>query len=162
MEKDQKKTQNIRIALDNVRSAHNVGSIFRTAEGAGVEHLYLIGYTPAPTDRFGRAQPDIKKTALGAEEMVPWTHIETYDGFLEEMRSCDVYIVAVEQGSEARSYVEVSKEKDVVFIFGNEVDGVSEELLRGSNEVVELPMYGKKESLNVSVATGIVLYQQRL
>ncbi len=147
------------VALENVRSAHNVGSIFRTADGAGVAGMCLIGTTPAPIDRFGRAQPDIAKTALGAEQTLPWTYFETVSGFLSAMKKDGRAIVAVEQDERAIDYKEFVPEGEVVVVLGNEVDGVSAEVLAEADTVLEIPMHGSKESLNVSVAAGVVLYR---
>ncbi|MBI4086997.1 hypothetical protein HY416_03395, partial [Candidatus Kaiserbacteria bacterium] len=116
------------VALEDVRSAHNVGSIFRTVDGAGAAGLYLIGTTPAPVDRFGRAQPDIAKTALGAEQVLPWTYFETTEEFLDEMRKKGCEIIVVEQDERAVDYREVPRAEgagDRVVVFGNEVGGVS-------------------------------------
>jgi tRNA G18 (ribose-2'-O)-methylase SpoU len=158
----QKKLYRVFVAVEDVRSAHNVGSIFRTADAAGVEGLYLIGATPAPTDRFGRAQPDIAKTALGAEKTLPWRYFETTSAFLSAVRKDGFEIVAVEQDKRAVDYKALTVARasacDLVLVFGNEVTGVSEALLAAADEIVQIPMLGKKESLNVSVAAGIVLY----
>ena len=129
----------ISVLLHNVRSAHNVGSIFRTCDAAGVSDIYLTGYTPAPTDRFGRAQKDIKK--------------------MEKVHDEGRRIVAVEQNPRSIDYRKFQSNKPAVFIFGNEVRGISKSILNACDSVVEIPMRGKKESLNVSVAAGIVLFQ---
>lgn len=144
------------VALENVRSAHNVGSIFRTADATGVAHLYLIGCTPTPIDRFGRPQPDIAKTALGAEGTLPWAQFETAKDFLEHVQG--MRVVAVEQDPRAQNYREHAFVDDTVLVFGNEVDGVSTTLLDVADTIIELPMRGAKESLNVAVAAGVVLY----
>lgn len=150
------------VALENVRSAHNVGSIFRTADGAGATGLYLIGTTPAPTDRFGRPQADIAKTALGAEKTLPWAYFETVEAFLKEMKEKGLALIAVEQDERAVDYKEIARffgAGDLVLVFGNEVSGISRELLDVTNQVISIPMRGAKESLNVAVAAGVVLYQ---
>lgn len=150
------------VALENVRSAHNVGSIFRTADGAGAMGLYLVGTTPAPTDRFGRAQSGITKTALGAEHVLPWTYFETTGAFLAAMQKEELQIVVVEQDERAVDYTELARAEgagELVLMFGNEVEGVSRALLDAADKIVSIPMRGKKESLNVSVAAGIVLYR---
>ncbi len=148
------------VALEDVRSAHNVGSIFRTSDGAGVAGLYVIGTTPAPIDRFGRAQPDIAKTALGAEKLLLWTYFETTSKFLSAMQKDGVQVMAVEQDERALDYREVARAcaRDLVLVFGNEITGVSQEILAVADQIIQIPMHGKKESLNVSVATGVVLY----
>lgn len=150
------------VALEDVRSAHNVGSIFRTADGAGAAGMYLIGTAPTPVDRFGRAQPDIAKTALGAEKTLPWTYFETADTFLKEMQEKEFEIVAVEQDERAIGYTEAARAEGasgLVLIFGNEVGGVSRGVLDAADAIISIPMRGKKESLNVSVAAGVVLYR---
>lgn len=147
------------VILENVRSAHNVGAIFRTAESVGVVKLYLVGYTPAPIDRFGRPVPDLQKTALGADAMVPWKQ-HTYIGeLIAELKAEGFAIVAVERTEDAMDYKEYEPGDRVAFVFGNEIDGVSPEALVAADAVISLPMKGRKESLNVSVATGIVLYR---
>lgn len=147
------------VILENIRSAHNVGSIFRTADGAGVEKIYLLGYTPTPIDRFGRTQSEIKKTSLGASETIEWEHItESYTELIKKLQTEGYEIVAVEQNANARTLSGFSVPENVAYIFGNEVDGVSSELLSQADTIVEIPMLGQKESLNVSVAAGIVLY----
>jgi 23S rRNA (guanosine2251-2'-O)-methyltransferase len=151
----------IAVMLHNVRSAHNVGSIFRTAEAAGVSHVYLSGYTPQPIDRFGRPQKDISKTALGAEGMLPWTYAKSPAQLIARLKKDGWRVVAVEQGAHASDYRTYQLGGPTAFLFGNEVRGVSPSLLARCDAAVEIPMYGKKESLNVSVAAGVVLFQLR-
>lgn len=146
------------LILENIRSAYNVGAIFRTADGAGVSKIFLIGYTPAPTDRFGRVQAEIQKTSLGASTAVVWEHHATIDPVLEKLKVDEVCIIAVEQTVGAVSLSSFSVPEKVAYIVGNEVEGVSAGALAAADRVVEIPMLGTKESLNVSVATGIVLY----
>lgn len=150
------------MALDNVRSAHNVGSIFRTSDGAGVDKIYLVGYTPAPVDRFGRAQPEIVKTSLGASDTVAWEQLnsEAARAELARLKEDGWQIVAIEQTAHSISLHEFTATDKVVYIFGNEIDGVSKELLSLADAVVEIPMHGQKESLNVSVSVGIILFQK--
>jgi 23S rRNA (guanosine2251-2'-O)-methyltransferase len=149
------------LILHNIRSAHNVGAMFRTADGAGVERIYLTGYTPSPLDRFGREQETIKKTALGATQTVAY---EVYDDVLScirTLRECGVAVVAVEQMPNAIPYTEYVCHGDVAFIVGNEVEGIPFDVCSASDTVVHIPMHGMKESLNVSTATGIVLFHAR-
>ncbi|MCB9811532.1 TrmH family RNA methyltransferase [Candidatus Nomurabacteria bacterium] len=148
------------VYLDNIRSAHNVGSVFRTADGAGVCKVILGGYTPAPIDRFGRTQPEINKTSLGACEYIPWQSLDDVAG-AEELRCLQnkgFSVVAVEQSASAISLHELVVPNKVVYIFGNETDGVSNGLLDLSDTVVEIPMHGQKESLNVAVTAGVILF----
>ena len=153
--------QNVRVfvALVDLRSAHNVGAVFRTADGAGTAGIFLVGTAPAPIDRFGRAQPDIAKTALGAEKTVPWTYHETVEVFLEAVQKEGLQMVVVEQDSRAVEYKTFSPTRDTVLVFGNEVDGVSAEMRDVAEHIIEIPMRGQKESLNVSVAAGVVLFR---
>lgn len=148
------------VILHNIRSTHNVGSIFRTADAAGVSKVYLTGYTPAPVDRFGRAQKDIAKTALGAQDYVPWEQ-GTIQAVLKKLKKEGVVIAAVEQDQQAVSLTEYIVPARVAFIFGNEVRGVSTQLRAQSDAIIEIPMHGKKESLNVSVTAGIVLFHSK-
>jgi len=148
------------LILENIRSAYNVGAIFRTADGAGVSKLFLVGYTPAPVDRFGRVQPEIQKTSLGASHEILWEHQPTVEGVLERLKEEGVQVVAVEQASDAIPLKEFSVPEKVAYIFGNEIDGVSESARQRADMIVEIPMLGTKESLNVSVAAGIVLYHE--
>lgn len=147
------------VILENVRSAHNVGAIFRTAEAIGISKIYLVGYTPAPLDRFGRAQPDVAKTALGADKMVPWEQAPESDGLITRLKGEGREVIAVERTDEALDYKTCEVSDTVAFIFGNEIDGVSENSLKNADQVISLPMNGMKESLNVSVTAGIVLYR---
>ncbi len=146
------------VLLHNVRSTHNVGSIFRTADAAGVSHLYLSGYTPRPLDRFNRPQKDIAKTALGAETFLPWTYHKTPQSLLKSLKKEGWEIVGVEQDRRARHYRDFKASGKLVFVFGNEVRGLSSSLLNLCDVLVEIPMLGKKESLNVSVTAGVILF----
>lgn len=151
----------IAILLHNIRSTHNVGSIFRTADAAGVSRILLSGYTPSPIDRFGRPQKDIAKTALGAETTIPWTYSKKPDGFLKKYKEDGWNIVGIEQDSHAIDYRTLPKGRRTLFILGNEVRGISPALRKKCDLLVEIPMHGRKESLNVSVAAGIVLFAAR-
>jgi len=150
------------IILDNIRSAHNVGSIFRTADGAGVKKIYLLGYTPAPIDRFGRKQTEIAKTSLDASEFVSWESVPSGSelSLIQTLKSAGYQIVAVEQSPQAVDFYNFKVPDKVCYILGNEVNGVGEELLKVVDTIVEIPMAGKKESLNVSVTTGIILFKR--
>lgn len=146
------------LILENIRSAYNVGAIFRTADGAGVSKIFLIGYTPAPIDRFGRIQPEIKKTSLGASEEIEWEHTSDIAAVINSLKVDEVSVVAVEQGIKAVPLGDFSVPEKVAYIMGNEVEGVSKEAVSLADTIVEIPMLGSKESLNVSVAAGIILY----
>lgn len=158
------------VILDNIRSAHNVGSMFRTADGAGVSKLYLVGITPAPTDRFGRVQPEIKKTSLGATESVAWEKVgsggdtagDEAKGLIARLKADGFTVVAVEQSPKAISFHDFTRPEKVAYILGAEVEGVQPALLNAVDQIIEIPMHGQKESLNVSVTAGIILFQKLL
>lgn len=147
------------LLLHNIRSAQNVGAIFRTAEAAGVSKMYLSGYTPAPLDRFGRIRADVAKAALGAEKFLPWESVSSAGAFVKKMRKEGVYAIAVEQGRESVDYRAIRLSFPVLFILGNEVRGIPLSLQSACDAVAEIPLYGKKESLNVSVAAGVALFR---
>ena len=149
------------LILDNIRSAHNVGSIFRTADGAGVDKIFLVGTTPCPIDRFGRIQPEIMKTSLGAADTIPWEYVADVDvaNLVSDLKDKGATIVSIEQTAASISLDEFKVPDKVAYIFGNEIDGVQQTLLDVADVIVEIPMKGKKESLNVSVTTGIVLFK---
>jgi len=150
------------IMLDNIRSAHNVGSIFRTSDGAGVSKIYLVGYTPAPIDRFGRPQPEIEKTSLGASLTIPWEQVAdaSVPETLEALKAHGFAVVAVEQTPKSVSLYDYTTTEKVCYIFGNEIDGVSQTILDLADTIVEIPMHGQKESLNVGVSVGVVLFHR--
>ncbi|HYF10070.1 MAG TPA: TrmH family RNA methyltransferase [Candidatus Paceibacterota bacterium] len=143
------------VVLEDIRSAENVGSIFRTADACGVSRIYLSGYTPTPLDRFGRASK-VGKSALGAERSVSWEKGEI-SSVLKKLKVEGFFIVAAEQSPRAVDYKDIPKRKKMAFIFGNEVSGVSKEALKRADMIAEIAMLGEKESLNVSVAAGMIL-----
>ena len=147
------------LVLENIRSAQNVGALFRTADAAGISKLYLVGYTPDPVDRFDRPRSDVAKAALGAEKTIPWEHTKTISPLLKKLKKEGFQIISIEQSSTSVDYKKVKTKNTVAFILGNEVDGVSKQALVLSDVVAEIPMGGKKESLNVSVAGGIALFR---
>ena len=148
---------NVILILDNIRSTHNVGSIFRTADAAGISKIYLVGTTPDPVDRFGRDQSDIAKTALGAEKSISWEHAETIISVLEKYPK--YYKVALEQSENSVDYKSITPKENNIVILGTEVTGLTREVLDACDAVAEIPMMGDKESLNVSVATGVFLFR---
>ncbi|MFA6458891.1 MAG: TrmH family RNA methyltransferase [Candidatus Paceibacterota bacterium] len=152
------KKQDVRLILDNIRSVHNVGSIFRTAETVGVNKIYCIGTTPIPLDRFGQARKDFAKVSLGAENLVDWEYVKSATTLIKKLRKDGYYIVSIEQAEDSVNYRKVKIKAKAGIILGNEVDGVSRSILKLSHVIAEIPLCGKKESLNVSVAAGIVLY----
>ena len=146
--------------LDNIRSAHNVGSIFRTADAFQVSEIYLCGTTPAPIDKFGWARKDIVKVSLGAEETIPWKYFTSTLRAINSLKKKGFKIFSIEQDEKSVDISEIKEYKnyDISLVFGNEVTGVSQRILKISEKIFEIPMFGKKESLNVSVAFGIVVY----
>lgn len=147
------------LIIDNVRSAYNVGSLFRTADAVGVEEIYLLGVSPLPIDRFGREDKEIAKTGLGAHRSVPWKY-GTIEECVQEMKERGYTILVLEQQSDSVNcfdYIPKNGER-VALVVGNEVGGVSAAFLTGEFTCIELPMKGEKESLNVSVAGGVAMY----
>jgi len=149
--------------MHNIRSAYNVGSVFRTADGAGVSKIFLTGYTPLPYN-FQKevyptvAQKMIAKTALGAEKTVSWEKAGNVAQLFGKLKKEGVMIIALEQ---AKTSVCIDKFKPIfpcALILGNEVKGIDKKILKKTDAIVEIPMRGKKESLNVSVAAGIAIY----
>jgi tRNA G18 (ribose-2'-O)-methylase SpoU len=148
--------------LPDIRSLHNVGSMFRTADAGGVSHVYLVGYTPTPVDRFERKRAEIAKTALGAEEKIPWSSHDDLKTVIDDLRSQGFQIVMCESGTKlAVPYDEVSYGDRVALIVGSEVEGIPQDILPLADTIIEIPLLGTKESLNVSVAFGIALYGVR-
>lgn len=145
------------VILHDVRSLYNVGAIFRTADGAGVAKIFLTGYTPVPIDRFGRTVTEINKTSLGASEMVPWEQGDIVD-VIARLHTDGVSVVAVEQAATSVSLYEYEPPAKVAYIFGNEVLGVPPAVSLLADTILEIPMVGEKESLNVSVTAGVVLF----
>ncbi len=162
-EKINQKTENkpeIILVLHNIRSTHNVGSLFRSADGAGVAQIILSGYTPTPIDKYGRNRNDIAKTALGAELSLPWQQVDDLPNYLNLKKGEGFLISAIEQVSNSVHYKNSnhSTQKQIL-ILGNEVLGVDNEILNLCDQVIEIPMAGDKESLNVGVAGAIVLFE---
>lgn len=147
------------LILHNIRSVQNVGAIFRTADAAGISKIYLTGYTPTPIDRFGRKRKDMEKTALGAEKNVAWEYIRLIDSLIKKIKKDKFKIIAVEQAKIAIDYKKLKVTSKTAFIFGNEVKGLSKSILNKSDTVAQIQMLGKKESLNVSVAVGVILFR---
>lgn len=142
------------VVLDNIRSMHNVGSIFRSADAFLIEAIYLCGYTPRPPHR------DINKTALGATETVAWKYADTTEAALAELKKEGYVIYAVEQAEGSISLEQFSlRDAKTALVLGNEVEGVSDEALALCDGCIEIPQMGSKHSLNVSVAAGIVLWK---
>lgn len=147
------------LILDNIRSVHNVGSLFRTADGMGISNIILCGTTPTPEDRFGRERKDFAKVSLGAEKTISWNFFEKTQEAILKFKSEGYEIVALEQDSKSTDLHEYSRKEKVALVLGPEVTGMSQDVLEMCDVVVEISMRGMKESLNVSVAGGIAMYE---
>ena len=143
----------ISILVENVRSVHNVGSIFRSADGFGAEKIYLSGYTACPP------RDDLSKTALGADKSVRWEHFESPIDAAKNIINKGISLVLLEQTVTSKSIYDLEWSFPLCFIVGNEVEGVSEELAKLATIHAEIPMRGIKQSLNVSVSTGVAGYE---
>ncbi len=137
---------------ENIRSLHNVGSIFRTSDAVRVRELILSGFTPYPP------RPEIEKTALGATDSVPWSYFETGQTVLDRLRQQKIPVVVLEHTTDSIRYTDFDWKFPVCLVRGNEVEGVSAEVVEQADFAVEIPMLGMKQSLNVSVAYGILIY----
>jgi len=150
------KLRNFYLILPNIRSCHNVGAMFRTADACGVTKLFLVGYTSCPP------KPQIDKVSLGAEQWMPWEHRKDLKRLILSLKKKGVVIVGLEKTADSwplTTGLKQIKNEDLALIVGNEVEGISAEIIKLCNLVVHIPMYGKKESLNVSVAAGIAMYE---
>ncbi|MFT4521150.1 MAG: 23S rRNA (guanosine2251-2'-O)-methyltransferase [Bacteroidia bacterium] len=145
----------IHVVLDNVRSMHNVGSVFRTSDAFNVACIHLCGITAQPPHR------DITRSAIGAELSVNWKYHTSTSICLEELKKEGVRIICVEQmePSTRLEHLEIQREATIALVFGNEVDGVAEEVLPLCDDFVEIPQFGTKHSLNISVCAGVVLWE---
>lgn len=153
----QRRPGGVVVVLDNIRSAHNVGSAFRTADAFGVDKIFLCGICACPPSA------EIHKSALGAEQSVQWEHCPDTLETVERLRAEGFVIVCVEQTEDAVSLEEFRKEegRKYAIVFGNEVDGVLQSVADSSDIVLEIPQWGTKHSLNVSVAVGVILWHFR-
>ncbi len=145
------------LVLDNIRSAHNVGSAFRSSDAFKVDKLYLCGICACPPSA------EIHKSALGAENSVPWEHVDDTVSLVERLKGEGYRVISIEQTEKAH-YLQnfpVEKGGKYALVFGNEVDGVQQEVVNASDAAIEIPQYGTKHSLNVSVSIGVVLWQFR-
>ena len=153
----------IAVILHDVRSVHNVGSIFRTADAVGASKIYLCGITPAPFDRLKNIRPDFAKVALGAEKYVAWESVKSTVAAVRALKKEGYIIFAAEQARGSEPYYAVMPRANarIALIMGNEVDGLPPSLLNRADRVMEIPMSGKKESLNVAVAFGVIAFRLR-
>ncbi len=163
------------IVLHNIRSLHNVGSIFRTADAAGVEKIYLCGITPSPLDQFGKPRQQLTKVSLGAEKYIEWEKAKATGKILDKLKKDKYKIFAIEQSKKSIPYnklqasppkadpprAESFKFQNIALVLGNEVKGLPPSILKKADKILEIPMYGRKESLNVGVAFGVVVFRLR-
>lgn len=143
-----------KIWLHNIRSMHNVGAAFRSADAFGIDEILLSGFSPTPP------RPEISKTAIGAEKHMEWTYIKEPSSKIDVLRNKDYKLLALEQTTESTLLpdYQLTDNQKICLVFGNEVTGVDEELLPHIDDFVEIPQYGHKHSLNVSVTVGVALY----
>lgn len=164
----------ISLIAQDIRSTHNVGAFFRTCDAFGIDEIIFSGYTPYPrlekdtrlphlSDKITR---QIHKTALGAESTVPFSRFDILDDVLNSLKATNTILIGLEQSEESRSLEEVSKElrvrnevNSIALFVGNEIHGINKKILKNMDYIIELPMLGSKESLNVSVSAGIALYE---
>jgi len=142
------------VVLDNVRSLNNIGAVFRTSDAFRVEKIYLCGITAQPPNK------DIHKTALGATESVAWEYRGNTLQLVHELQAQQINVLAIEQaeGAQMLNTVQLDQTQTYAVVFGNEVKGVSQEVVSASDGVIEIPQYGTKHSLNISVSAGIVIW----
>lgn len=148
-------TPELSLILPNIRSCHNVGAMFRTADACGFSKLYLVGWTAQPP------KVQIDKVSLGAELWMPWEHVEDLATCIQKLKKQGVCIVGLEKTETSVPIGSIDIEAPVALIVGNEVNGITEDMLALCDHVVHIPMYGRKESLNVSVAAGIAMYEMK-
>jgi tRNA G18 (ribose-2'-O)-methylase SpoU len=168
--KEKKKNKNssfkfeIIVILDNLRSAYNVGSVFRTAEAIKVQKIYLVGITPDPINN-----QKIKKVALGAEDYILWEKVEYLKPLLKKLKKEKYFLIGLEQTKYSKNIFQINllekikkkKKKKIALLLGQEIKGLSLKILKDLDLILEIPMFGRKESLNVAVAFGIAVYQIR-
>ncbi len=143
------------VILDNIRSAINVGSVFRSSDAFAIERIILVGFTATPPSR------EITKTAIGATSSVDWTHVDDITDTLLQLKRNGYTITSIEQTDSSVSLLDwdIKPDQKLAIVMGNEVDGVSDEALALSDVAIEIPQYGTKHSLNVSVCAGVVLWE---
>ncbi|MFA5084171.1 MAG: TrmH family RNA methyltransferase [Candidatus Paceibacterota bacterium] len=148
--------------LHNIRSLYNVGSIFRTADAAGIEKIYLCGITPTPIDQFGKYRQQLTKVSLGAEKYVAWEKFSSTTKLIDKLKGDGYEIFAIEQSKKSIPYYSLKpkshKLKAIALVLGSEIKGLPASILKRADKILEIPMKGKKESLNVAVAFGIVVF----
>jgi len=147
------------VICDSIRSLHNVGSVFRTADGAGIDKIYLCGITGHPD--VPKAERKISKVALGAQDFIEWEYVKQSWRLVDKLKKEGYQIVSLEQTPKSISYTKFKPKFPLALIIGNEGKGVKKSLLKRSDRIIDIPMRGQKESLNVSVALGIAAYRIR-
>jgi tRNA G18 (ribose-2'-O)-methylase SpoU len=162
--------RDIVVIAHDIRSTHNVGSLLRTCEGLGVSQVYFTGYTPYPTLPAGdtrlphisaKLTRQIQKTALGAESLVTWTHLDDVAACIEQLHDSGYTVIALEQSEESIALPDFQPPERVAILLGREVEGVAPEVLVLCDRTIEIPMFGKKESFNVVQAAAMALYHLR-
>ena len=143
------------VILDNIRSLNNIGSFFRTSDAFNIEKIYLCGITATPPHR------DIQKTALGATETIVWEHVESTVKLVQKLKKEGVSIASIEQAETTTllQHIPSLSYNKIALVFGNEVDGVDQKIINQSDHIIEIPQFGTKHSLNVSVCAGVVLWE---
>ncbi len=154
-----KAKREVRILIHDIRSTHNVGSIFRTSDAVGVSKIYISGFSPTPKDKFGRSRKDVAKVALGAEKTIPWEYFSSPIPLIKKLKKEGFEIVGLEQSTKSIDYKKYKSTKSILFMVGSEVDGMDKKILDLCDAIVEIPMLGEKESLNVSVAFGVAIFR---
>ncbi len=153
-QKPPKKLAEVKMILHNIRSLHNVGSVFRSCDAFGVSELILTGYTPTPP------RPEINKTAIGAEEFVKWRHFEKAEDIIQELKAGGYSILGMEQTTQSTplNSLNINDYDNICIVMGNEVTGIDFEILDLIEDFIAIPQFGQKHSLNVSVAAAVMLY----
>lgn len=157
------------VIAHNIRSTHNIGSLLRTADGLGIECVYLTGYTPFPLSPSDKRLPhlakkingQIAKTALGAEKSMPWQHFDNIESLTRKLKAQNYQIVALEQTKKSITLPRFKPPNKIALIIGREVEGIEPDIIKLAGQCVEIPMLGSKESLNVVQATAIAMYHCR-
>lgn len=153
------------VLLHNIRSLHNAGSIFRTADAVGVEKIYLCGITPTPLDEFNRPRMQLTKVSLGAEKTVPWQKVSQIGRLIDRLKKdgYKIFVLEITKKSIPYQLLKLNFHRlKIALVVGNEVKGLPKFILKKADKILSIPMRGKKESLNVAVAFGVVAYHLSL
>ncbi len=151
------------LILHRIRSAYNVGSMFRTADGAGIDKIFLSGFTQTPSSKEyqlqTKAEKMLSKTALQADKYISWKQEKNISVLIDKLRNESFQIIALEQDEKSIDYKKFKPQNKIALIVGNEPRGIDKRILKKCDKIIEIPMHGKKKSLNVAVATGIASYE---